>query len=604
MFSPKSKSRKVEKGGDLACMFVHAGAGYHSRDNEIHHLQACQDACKAGMAVMRGGGSAVDAVEIAIKVLEDREITNAGYGSNLGYNGVVECDAIIVNHNGSSGAAGAVAQIKNPISLARLVHDHSTQTLSLKRVPPNILVGQGATNFAYAHGMPIVSFDDLISPYAKARWQKWRADLIKSERMERQKEDQRHGLTPPNSDADLTGFPDDNDESEKELQEHTKQMYESARRVLEARPSSPPPSYSVDPESAPTQNRPDSGLPFPAPNGTRSRTPDQHANEYTDPQPLERERPTGLQRMANHPFVNSTQQVSPNQSYARLPTLAIVATDGGGHSQDVRMEDAPEANSTLAQSDHKGTDATSLFDCQTDGSSSTPLQPTTEPAQQNTRFGSGDGESMNPEITTSESSQTEPGIPAAGEDHITDTVGAIAIDVYGNIACGASSGGIGMKHRGRLGPAALIGIGAAVISTDEDDPDLTSVATVASGTGEHMTTTLAASVCSERIYHEQRRVKGGYKQCTEDEAITGFIKTDFMDHPSVRHSQSAGTIGVLSVKKTKDGVWLYFGHNTDSFALASMHSDEQKPICTMSRSNGNGTIAQGGRAVKFRRGRK
>jgi taspase (threonine aspartase 1) len=67
-------------------------------------------ACKAGMAVMRGGGSAVDAVEIAIKVLEDREITNAGYGSNLGYGGVVECDAIIVNHNGSSGAAGAVAR--------------------------------------------------------------------------------------------------------------------------------------------------------------------------------------------------------------------------------------------------------------------------------------------------------------------------------------------------------------------------------------------------------------------------------------------------------------------------------------------------------------
>ncbi|EGP84501.1 uncharacterized protein MYCGRDRAFT_87626 [Zymoseptoria tritici IPO323] len=444
MFSPKSKSRKVEKGGDLACMFVHAGAGYHSRDNEIHHLQACQDACKAGMAVMRGGGSAVDAVEIAIKVLEDREITNAGYGSNLGYNGVVECDAIIVNHNGSSGAAGAVAQIKNPISLARLVHDHSTQTLSLKRVPPNILVGQGATNFAYAHGMPIVSFDDLISPYAKARWQKWRADLIKSE----------------------------------------------------------------------------------------------------------------------------------------------------------------QADSTLTQSEIGRTDTSSPIDCQTDGPSSTPSRSTADAAQQNTRFGSGDGESMNPKFTTSKTPQTEPGIPAAGEDHITDTVGAIAIDIYGNIACGASSGGIGMKHRGRLGPAALIGIGAAIIPTDEDDPDLTSVATVASGTGEHMTTTLAASVCSERIYHEQRRVKGGYKQCTEDEAITGFIKTDFMDHPSVRHSQSAGTIGVLSVKKTKDGVWLYFGHNTDSFALASMHSDEQKPICTMSRSNGNGTIAQGGRAVKFRRGRK
>lgn len=59
---------------------------------------------------MKAGGSAVDAVEVAIKVLEDREITNAGYGSNLGFNGIVECDAILVDHFGRSGAAGAVAR--------------------------------------------------------------------------------------------------------------------------------------------------------------------------------------------------------------------------------------------------------------------------------------------------------------------------------------------------------------------------------------------------------------------------------------------------------------------------------------------------------------
>lgn len=62
------------------------------------------------MIVLKTGGSAVDAVEIAIKCLEDREITNAGYGSNLAMDGVVECDAIIVDHNGRSGGAGAVAR--------------------------------------------------------------------------------------------------------------------------------------------------------------------------------------------------------------------------------------------------------------------------------------------------------------------------------------------------------------------------------------------------------------------------------------------------------------------------------------------------------------
>lgn len=62
------------------------------------------------MMVLKGGGCAVDAVEVAIKVLEDREITNAGFGSNLGFDGVVECDAILVDHLGRSGAAGAVSR--------------------------------------------------------------------------------------------------------------------------------------------------------------------------------------------------------------------------------------------------------------------------------------------------------------------------------------------------------------------------------------------------------------------------------------------------------------------------------------------------------------
>lgn len=59
---------------------------------------------------MKNAGSSIDAVEAAIKLLEDREITNAGYGSNLAMDGVVECDASIIDHFGRSGAVGAVAR--------------------------------------------------------------------------------------------------------------------------------------------------------------------------------------------------------------------------------------------------------------------------------------------------------------------------------------------------------------------------------------------------------------------------------------------------------------------------------------------------------------
>ena len=77
---------------------------------------------------------------------------------------------------------------------------------------------------------------------------------------------------------------------------------------------------------------------------------------------------------------------------------------------------------------------------------------------------------------------------------------------------------------------------------------------------------------------------------------------------------------MLAVKKTKDGVFLLFAHNTDSFVsihwpntqiiesvskkvqvLASMSSEDQRPVCVMSRSNTHGAIAQGGRISRYRR---
>ena len=122
-----------------------------------------------------------------------------------------------------------------------------------------------------------------------------------------------------------------------------------------------------------------------------------------------------------------------------------------------------------------------------------------------------------------------PNMAGRDEDMITDTVGAIAIDCYGHIACGSSSGGIGMKHLGRIGPAALVGVGSAVIPNNHDDPDRVSVATVTSGTGEHMATTMAAATCAERMYNNVRKTKSGTTEyANEDEALRAMIEQDFM----------------------------------------------------------------------------
>lgn len=499
--------------------------------------------------------------------------------------------------------------------------DHTTQTLSLRRVPPNLLVGQGATEFAYNHGMSVLPHDCLISPAARDRWQKWRDDLVRAERNRQREHAAKYGLSPPPSHPNLTQCYPSRDEQEQVRQAHHEAM--KAAVWNEAQPISPPPLDDIDrSEEPPLQPK---QAPFMSVETSESSdnltSNSQHL--YIDPFGP----PSVLGNPSMNPFSNSTQKMP-------TPPIGEYRDSGGGHrgqkfyARDEDMSDSDDqdmvhlANQSQARQRTIGKDGSSGYDSDATTKrlrSSSPFRSDGGPVEDTMMQPLPDARDQpiaNPQpIHPAAASPHPTGTPdflphpklmgndtSKQEDIVTDTVGAIAIDLYGNIACAASSGGIGMKHRGRIGPAALVGIGASVIPIDPEDSDHTTVATVTSGTGEHMATTNAASVCSNRVYQcVQKLPGGGLEQCTEDEAIKKFIEKDFMKHPSVAQSHSTGAIGVLSVKKSKDGTFLFYAHNTDSFAISSMHSDEARPVCSMSRSKGNGVIAQGGRSVRSKK---
>ncbi|KAI8976923.1 nucleophile aminohydrolase [Pilobolus umbonatus] len=136
---------------------VHIGAGHLSRTKEPHYKSLCAMACEKAMELLKQNKPALEAVTAAIRVLEDDPLTNAGWGSNLTIEGTVECDASLMDGDGYFGAVGAVSGLKNPVVATRCMLEESKQgLLSLGRIPPMLLVGEGAKRWAEARGCETV----------------------------------------------------------------------------------------------------------------------------------------------------------------------------------------------------------------------------------------------------------------------------------------------------------------------------------------------------------------------------------------------------------------------------------------------------------------
>src|SRR4051794_16316694 len=104
-------------------ILVHGGAGAYPVGADAAQYEAgCRAAARAGHELLRGGGSALQAVEAAALVLEDDPLFNAGTGACLNEDGEVELDASIMDgHHLGAGAVVAVRRVKNPIRLARRI---------------------------------------------------------------------------------------------------------------------------------------------------------------------------------------------------------------------------------------------------------------------------------------------------------------------------------------------------------------------------------------------------------------------------------------------------------------------------------------------------
>ena len=134
-------------------IIVHGGAKTIASDVEEAHRDGCLLAVAAGQAVLAAGGSAVDAVEMAIRALEDDPTFNAGYGSVLNADGKVECDAAIMDGADLSvGGVAAVSLLRHPISVAAAMLPER----------PVLLVGHGAECFARDHDGEICTPGELV----------------------------------------------------------------------------------------------------------------------------------------------------------------------------------------------------------------------------------------------------------------------------------------------------------------------------------------------------------------------------------------------------------------------------------------------------------
>jgi beta-aspartyl-peptidase (threonine type) len=144
---------------------VHGGCGNPAAGvlrDEPSYRAAIDDALRTGSDVLEAGGSALDAVQLAVEILEDCPLLNAGRGSVLTTEGTVEMDASVTwGADLSAGAVAAVSGVRHPVALARVV---------MERTPHVLMAGEGAERLAEEHGLEQCDPDWFVTAHQRERW--------------------------------------------------------------------------------------------------------------------------------------------------------------------------------------------------------------------------------------------------------------------------------------------------------------------------------------------------------------------------------------------------------------------------------------------------
>lgn len=150
--SDSQSDKKSMTKADYAIV-IHGGAGTILKSNmtdetEASYIKAMNEALDTGESILKNGGSAIDAVEKTIWMLEDSPLFNAGKGAVFTHDGHNELDAsIMTGIDQNAGSVGGVRTVKHPISAARAVLEKSDHVL---------LTSSGADEFAKEQGLDIV----------------------------------------------------------------------------------------------------------------------------------------------------------------------------------------------------------------------------------------------------------------------------------------------------------------------------------------------------------------------------------------------------------------------------------------------------------------